>query len=382
MGGKSGGGMDAGPSIEYGNKSLKLQREMYGDSQDRTAPFYEGGLNAFNMLLDGIGAQGGTMQSRDDLMGSMRDQYTTQNTTGGDSALVRTPDGRLLSPEDAFGEYTKNGHGWNSRFRSMGEKAALKTLNDAGYDNFSNPQTTSTTDMDGLNAAVDAAMAGQETPDNYGNLLQNFGMDQFQADPGYQFRLDSGNKAIERAAAARGQFYDPSTVKALAENNSNMADQTYGDAYNRFNNDQNTVFNRLAAVSGIGQTANQSMNNSGQNMANQGGQIYGQMGSAVQSAQNAKASRPSMFSQLAGMGAQLGSTYLMSDSRTKENIEYTHLDNGHKMYNFNYIGNSTKFNGVMAQDIIKTNPDAIHKSDDGLMMVDYDALGVRMTEAK
>ena len=33
-----------------------------------------------------------------------------------------------------------------------------------------------------------------------------FGMEQFQADPGYGFRLSEGQKALERSAAARGNF--------------------------------------------------------------------------------------------------------------------------------------------------------------------------------
>ena len=42
-----------------------------------------------------------------------------------------------------------------------------------------------------------------------------FGMDQFQADPGYGFRLAEGQKALERSAAARGGLLSGATGKNL-----------------------------------------------------------------------------------------------------------------------------------------------------------------------
>jgi hypothetical protein len=47
-----------------------------------------------------------------------------------------------------------------------------------------------------LGLGGDAASAG------YGNLMRNFGQQDFQADPGYAFRLSEGLKGIDRQAAA------------------------------------------------------------------------------------------------------------------------------------------------------------------------------------
>jgi len=55
----------------------------------------------------------------------------------------------------------------------------------------------------------------------------------FQEDPGYQFRLAEGQKAIEGSAAARGQALSGATQKALAQYSGNMASDEYGQAYNR-----------------------------------------------------------------------------------------------------------------------------------------------------
>jgi hypothetical protein len=116
-----------------------------------------------------------------------------------------------------------------------------------------------------------------------GEYMRPFSMADYQADPGYAFRLSEGEKGIERASAARGSRYSGATLKALARFNSDQASQEYGKAYDRYNNDVSTRFNRLASVAGIGQTAvNQT--------AAAGAQAVGQVGQAIQDAGTARAS--------------------------------------------------------------------------------------------
>lgn len=66
----------------------------------------------------------------------------------------------------------------------------------------------------------------------------------FQASPGYQFALDQGLRAIQRSAAGRGMLDSGQTLKALMQYGQGLANQEYGN-----------YLNRLAALSGIGQTA-------------------------------------------------------------------------------------------------------------------------------
>jgi len=113
-----------------------------------------------------------------------------------------------------------------------------------------------------------------------GEFNRNFTMADYQADPGYQFRLSEGQRGIENAAAARGSRYSGATLKALARFNSDQASQEYGNAYNRFQNDLSSRFNRLASVSGIGQTATNQVSAAGQNYANQAGQAIQNAGAA------------------------------------------------------------------------------------------------------
>lgn len=84
-----------------------------------------------------------------------------------------------------------------------------------------------------------------------------------------------------------------------------------------------------------------------------------------------------MFNTIS-MGLQIGSLFL-SDGRLKENIkEVGQSDIGYTIYEFNYIGNkSDRFRGVLAQNVVKINPMAVHIIDNHLA-VDYSKLDVEM----
>lgn len=75
-------------------------------------------------------------------------------------------------------------------------------------------------------------------------------------------------------------------------------------------------------------------------------------------------------------GAQ-GLSLFFSDSRLKENIKYHDTKNGFKRYFYNYIGDKTKYLGVMAQEVRKMLPEAITE-EKGFMKVNYAMLGFGM----
>jgi hypothetical protein len=102
-----------------------------------------------------------------------------------------------------------------------------------------------------------------------GEFNRNFTIADFNADPGYQFRMDQGSQALQRSAAARGGLLNGGTLRALDRYGQDYASNEYGNAYNRFNNDQTTRFNRLSALAGTGQTATNTTAQLGQNTANQ-----------------------------------------------------------------------------------------------------------------
>ena len=57
--------------------------------------------------------------------------------------------------------------------------------------------------------------------------------EQMAADPGYQFRLTEGQKALERSGAARGVTNTGGTLKNILDYGQQAASQEYGNVYNR-----------------------------------------------------------------------------------------------------------------------------------------------------
>ncbi len=158
--------------------------------------------------------------------------------------------------------------------------------------------------------------AGKEAMANLsGNMedyTRNFTMKDFQADPGYQFRMDEGLKAIDRSAAARGGLNSGATLKALTRFGQNQASQEFGAARDRFNQDRDQKFNKYASIAGVGQVANQQLGQAGQNFANATGQNM--MGAAnAQAASNIATTNANnqMIGNLANTGMQTWMNYQM-----------------------------------------------------------------------
>ena len=125
---------------------------------------------------------------------------------------------------------------------------------------------------------------------SYEDVSRDFGAGDFQQDPGYRFRMQQGQEAIENSASARGGL-GGDTLRALAEYGQNFASNEYQNAYNRFqqnrnsragayqdsygrwNNERNTRYNQLSNLAGLGQTANNQIGNMGSNAANMSGQL-------------------------------------------------------------------------------------------------------------
>lgn len=115
-----------------------------------------------------------------------------------------------------------------------------------------------------------------------GSLAKPFTMADYQADPGYAFRLSEGQKALDRVTSAKGKYFSGGAIKGLTDYNQGMASQEFGNAYDRYNTNQTNLYNRLAGVSGTGMNAasgiassgaqtQAGLNSAGQNFANQSG---------------------------------------------------------------------------------------------------------------
>lgn len=110
----------------------------------------------------------------------------------------------------------------------------------------------------------------------------------FEADPGYQFRMQQGNKAVQASAAARGGLFSGKTGMDLQDYSQGLASQEYGNAYGRFQDQRNfnygkfgdtfnreravktDKYNRLASLAGVGQMT---ASNVAQQQMEQGGNL-------------------------------------------------------------------------------------------------------------
>lgn len=103
--------------------------------------------------------------------------------------------------------------------------------------------------------ATDAEMntaSGSVAP---GQFTKTFGAGDLGLDPSYQFRLNQGTQNLNASAAARGLMGSGQNLKDITDYGQQAASQEYGAAYGRFMNNQETAYNRLAGLAGIGQTA-------------------------------------------------------------------------------------------------------------------------------
>ena len=135
---------------------------------------------------------------------------------------------------------------------------------------------------------------------------------QAEATPGYQFTYDQGLQALQRSQAATG-ITGGAAAKAALQYGEGLASTNYQNAYgnalnayntnstnslntyntntnaslnafntnfNAYNTNQSNLYNKLAGIAGIGQTANQQLSGAGQNYSNNAASIAESAGNA------------------------------------------------------------------------------------------------------
>ena len=204
----------------------------------------------------------------------------------------------------------------------------------------------------------------------------------FEESPGYQFRLQEGQRALEASQAARG---------GLLSGRAALESLRYGQGL--ASNEYDSYINRLASLAGIGQaSAGQAANIAG-NVAGQIGQAQIGIGSLGLQRELA---RGQIFSdtianvgenitpdpeQLAAVGqASPALMAMFSDKNLKENFEKIgRSPSGIPIYCFDYKDKKLgqyRYQGVLAQDVQKIKPEAVIRLKDGRLMVDYSKIDV------
>jgi hypothetical protein len=144
------------------------------------------------------------------------------------------------------------------------------------------------------------------------SAMRNFGQGDFQADPGYAFRLSEGLKGMNATAAARGGLLSGNALRAGQEYGQQLGsqeyqnafnryqanraaqEQAYGNAFNRFQTERTNTLAPLQSLAGVGQSATQQAQQAAQNYATGASGALGNFGNAQASniigAGNARAS--------------------------------------------------------------------------------------------
>lgn len=127
-----------------------------------------------------------------------------------------------------------------------------------------------------------------------GDFNRDFTLADFTKDPGYDFRMQQGQRGLDASAAARGGALGGAAIKAATRYGQDYASGEYSNAYNRFNADRTARFNRLSSLAGVGQTATNQVGAQGAQTAANIGNTQVATGNAIASNQigagNAQAS--------------------------------------------------------------------------------------------
>jgi hypothetical protein len=151
-------------------------------------------------------------------------------------------------------------------------------------------------------------------------------MDQFRADPGYNFRMSEGMKGLERSAAARGGLLSGGTLKGIQRFGQDLASQEFQNAFNRYGVERERRLAPLQSLAGVGQTTSRELGAAGTGFANTLGNI-GMNQAAI--AGNAGMARASAYGDTTNQLANLAGRYYggggFGGSPSNRDIERSYL---------------------------------------------------------
>jgi hypothetical protein len=154
----------------------------------------------------------------------------------------------------------------------------------APYNTAGQTGLTASTDLLGLNGP-DAATAA---------------MNNFHTSPGYQFALDQGLRAVDAGAAAKGFGRSGATIKAEQTFGTGLADQAFGEYYNRLFKLSELGENAAAKTGTNAVTTGQGIAGTDVSSGAQESSIYGNLGKGIGTTANTLFNDPSFQSWAGG----------------------------------------------------------------------------------
>jgi hypothetical protein len=240
-----------------------LQYKMWLQQQQMLQPWRTSGQNALNQLNWMMGLPTGTIPGTTTATTGGATQPSVNALAGGstdpNAAFDPTAALKTIEQQDAFRRW----------FQGMGRRniedpearANVPILSQQywkelfGSDKAAAAPTTPAAPT--ANALAGGASLYTGDPAQQGILTQRFGADQYMEDPGYKFRLEQGINALTAAGAAGGYLGSGNLGTALVGYGQEMGSQEYQNAYNRYMAENEALYNRLAGISGTGQTTSE-----------------------------------------------------------------------------------------------------------------------------
>jgi hypothetical protein len=138
---------------------------------------------------------------------------------------------------------------------------------------------------DPAQSAVSQGMGYGGDPNDpaYGSFTKPFDVEEFYKyqDPGYAFRLQQGNQAVQNRNSAGSGALSGAAYKDLIDYNQNEASTEYGNAFNRYQTQQNNIFSRLSDIAHLGQAGAAGVGAQGTQLASNAGQFTSNAGTAA-----------------------------------------------------------------------------------------------------
>lgn len=221
-----------------------VQKQMFDEQMNAAAPWRNAGISALygpgGLFVNSSGGSSTPTTSAE----LAQKAYITDRVNQ-IKAQVNTPEGALykgMSDSQLQAQAQSDWETAQQKLNSGNLSPADQYLSKYQASNFTNQADQ-----------ANSAQGYQLNPD-FNKTFTAADMDQY--DPGYQFRLQQGQQALERSAAARGGLQSGGTLKALTNYAQDYASNEYQNAYSRFTTDQTNRFNRLTSLAGMGQTSN------------------------------------------------------------------------------------------------------------------------------
>lgn len=302
-----GGVLSSKGAKQAGNVQADAQREA---AQLQLTGVREGNALLSDMYINNLGIQAPQLRS-------------------GQTALSALQSGMGLGPllmESGYGNTSGDvGGGGGSYLDAQGRAYTGDTMTNAAGQVTDAAGNVLTARQDvGMNPGLTQEQADAAASPYAGTFLEQFSGQDIYRDPSYQFRLEEGQKALMAKQAAGGNRWGSQAMKDIVNYGQGAASQEYGNAYTRFMQQKEQLFNRLSGMAGMagstsGSIASQGTSTAG-NMAHNISSGYGGAAGNIGGAGTAQAGGiVGSTNALVGGMNQAGNTWLAREYFNKVN---------------------------------------------------------------